>query len=74
MLNYIALKDQQELIVEFIKPNQVIDTKLITGATIATDTTIAGNTDFLKKKIGFKSYAHSQVLSFKYFGWLQKKS
>lgn len=61
-LNYIVLKDQQELIQEPSKLNQVSDLKM------------ASKSKGLKKKTRFKSYSYSRVLCFKYFGWFQINS
>lgn len=62
MLNYIVLKDQQELMEEPGKLNQVREMKLVRKSTT------------LRKRIGFKRYTYSQIFCFKYFSWFMKSN
>lgn len=62
MLNYVVLQDQQELLEEPGKLNQVREMSLVTKSTT------------LRKKVGFKRYTYPQIFCFKYFSWFLKKN
>lgn len=62
MLNYVVLQDNQELIEEPGRLNQVSEMKLVRKSTT------------LRKRIGVKRYTYSQIFSFKYFSWFLKSN